>query len=76
MAAVKKGAVKKKAKGKGTDADGMKESAKEVIHEPLTRVTAVQWNPNPGYGCWAAVAMASGLVRFMDLGLEMEDSAD
>ena len=77
MAAAKKGAVnKKKGKGKAADAESAKESSKEVIHEPLTRVTTVQWNPNPGYGCWAAVAMGSGLVRVIDLGLEIQDPAD
>lgn len=49
--------------------------SKDVIHESLTRMTAVEWNPNPAYGCWAAVAMASGLVRVMDLGLEAENTA-
>jgi transcription factor C subunit 6 len=41
-----------------------------VIHEPLSRITVVEWNPNEGYGCWAACAMGSGLVRVMDLGVE------
>ncbi|KEY72325.1 hypothetical protein S7711_01007 [Stachybotrys chartarum IBT 7711] len=40
-----------------------------VVHEPRTRVTVMEWNPNEGYGCWAAVGMASGLVRVIDLGL-------
>ena len=43
-----------------------------VVHEPTTRITIVEWNPNEEYGCWAAAAMASGLVRVMDLGLERE----
>jgi transcription factor C subunit 6 len=42
-------------------------------HEPLSRVTCVEWNPNEGYGCWAAVSMASGLVKVIDLGLETTD---
>ncbi|KAK1994454.1 hypothetical protein LX36DRAFT_751722 [Colletotrichum falcatum] len=41
-----------------------------VLSEPLTRITTMAWNPNLEYSCWAAVAMASGLVRVMDLGLE------
>ncbi|GKT63263.1 transcription factor TFIIIC complex subunit [Colletotrichum tofieldiae] len=41
-----------------------------VLSEPLTRITTMVWNPNQEYSCWAAVAMASGLVRVMDLGLE------
>ncbi|KAK1962083.1 hypothetical protein LY78DRAFT_695737 [Colletotrichum sublineola] len=41
-----------------------------VLSEPLTRITTMAWNPNQEYSCWAAVAMASGLVRVMDLGLE------
>ncbi|KAL1853539.1 hypothetical protein VTK73DRAFT_9006 [Phialemonium thermophilum] len=41
-----------------------------VIHEPLTRVTAVAWNPNPEFGCWAAVALGSGLVRIMNVGVD------
>lgn len=42
---------------------------KAVVHEPLTRVTMAAWNPNVEYGWWAAVAMASGLVKVMDLGV-------
>ncbi|PNY23157.1 Uncharacterized protein TCAP_06894 [Tolypocladium capitatum] len=41
-----------------------------IVHEFLTRVTAVEWNPNEGYGCWAAAALGSGLVRVLDLGIE------
>ncbi|KPM37172.1 hypothetical protein AK830_g9388 [Neonectria ditissima] len=41
-----------------------------VVYEPLTRVTAVDWNPNEEYGYWAAAALGSGLVRVMDLGLD------
>ncbi|TEA12975.1 Transcription factor tau subunit sfc6 [Colletotrichum sidae] len=40
-----------------------------VLSEALTRVTTMAWNPNEEYSCWAAVAMASGLVRVLDLGL-------
>ncbi|OTA88170.1 hypothetical protein M434DRAFT_399127 [Hypoxylon sp. CO27-5] len=41
-----------------------------TIHEPLTRITAVSWNPNAEFSWWAAAAMGSGLVRVMDLGTE------
>ncbi|KAI1383325.1 WD40 repeat-like protein [Hypoxylon trugodes] len=48
-----------------------------IIHDPLTRITAVSWNPNAEFGWWAAVAMGSGLVRIMDLGVERsEDISD
>lgn len=48
----------------------IKEPKRGVVYEPLTRVTAVKWNPNEGYGTWAAAALGSGLVKIMDLGLE------
>ncbi|KAH6646397.1 hypothetical protein BKA67DRAFT_696258 [Truncatella angustata] len=38
--------------------------------DPLQRISAVAWNPNVEFSWWAAVAMASGLVRVMDLGEE------
>lgn len=41
-----------------------------VIHEPLTRVTAVAWNPNLQFSAWAACALGSGLIRVMDLGVQ------
>lgn len=44
-------------------------ASRVVIHEPLTRVTAIQWNPNVQFSCWAACAMASGLIKVMDLGV-------
>lgn len=43
-----------------------------AIQEPLTRITAVAWNPNLELGWWAAAAMGSGLVRVMDLGVECD----
>lgn len=43
--------------------------SKAVIHEARTRVTVAAWNPNIEYGWWAAVAMGSGLVKVMDLGI-------
>lgn len=45
-----------------------------IIYDATTRVTVVEWNPNDGFGCWAAAAMASGLVRVLDLGLEVAAS--
>ncbi|KAH8882614.1 hypothetical protein GQ53DRAFT_700860 [Thozetella sp. PMI_491] len=44
--------------------------ARNVIHEPFTRVTTVAWNPNMDFSCWAACAFGSGLVRVMDLGIQ------
>lgn len=44
-----------------------------IVYEAGTRITAVEWNPNGSFGCWAAVAMGSGLVKVMDLGLEGKD---
>jgi transcription factor C subunit 6 len=52
------------------EARGIRDPARAVLHEPLTRITVMTWNPNPDFSCWAAVAMGSGLVRVMDLGLE------
>ncbi|KAJ4300556.1 hypothetical protein N0V88_003234 [Collariella sp. IMI 366227] len=45
-------------------------ASRVVIHEPLTRVTTIEWNPNLQCSTWAACAMASGLLRVMDLGVE------
>lgn len=45
-------------------------ASRMVIHEPLTRVAAVAWNPNVEFGTWAAVALGSGLVRVLDVGVE------
>jgi transcription factor C subunit 6 len=45
-------------------------ASRVVIHEPLTRVTAIKWNPNVQFSCWAACAMASGLIKVMDLGVD------
>ncbi|KAI2629617.1 WD40 repeat-like protein [Hypoxylon sp. NC1633] len=41
-----------------------------IVHDPLTRITALSWNPNAEFSWWAAAAMGSGLVRIMDLGIE------
>ncbi|KAJ2901555.1 hypothetical protein MKZ38_001688 [Zalerion maritima] len=46
------------------------EFAEGLMNERLSRITKVQWNPNLTHGHWAAVAMGSGLVRIMDLGVE------
>ncbi|KAK1251294.1 hypothetical protein MKX07_005849 [Trichoderma sp. CBMAI-0711] len=59
--------------GEGEDDDedaGDTDPSRARLHEALTRITAIEWNPNVDYGCWAAVAMGSGLVRVIDLGLE------
>lgn len=55
------------------EAGGAVDPTRVIIHEPQTRITTVQWNPNEAYGCWAAAAMGSGLVKVMDLGLDRED---
>lgn len=54
------------------EAGDVPDPSRGIIYEPLTRITAVEWNPNEGYSCWAAAAMGSGLVRVMDLGLERD----
>ena len=74
------GGRKKGRPRKGGEEDGGEEdkgveieerlSSRVVIHEPLTRVTAIQWNPNVQFSCWAACAMASGLIKVMDLGVQ------
>lgn len=45
-------------------------ASRMVIHEPLTRVSATAWNPNIEFATWAAVALGSGLVRVMNIGVE------
>ncbi|KAJ3504047.1 hypothetical protein NM208_g16393 [Fusarium decemcellulare] len=60
--------------GDDDEANAVTDPTRAIIYEPLTRVTVAEWNPNDEYGCWAAAAMGSGLVRVMDLGLtEPED---
>ncbi|KAH6856866.1 hypothetical protein B0I37DRAFT_85796 [Chaetomium sp. MPI-CAGE-AT-0009] len=76
----KRAAKKKKAGKKKAGADDEAEdreaeldeklASRVIIHEPLTRVTTILWNPNLQFSCWAACAMASGLVKVMDLGVE------
>lgn len=79
-AAKKKKAGKKKKGGAGAGVEDVPEdreaelderlASRVVIHEPLTRVTTIQWNPNVQFSCWAACAMASGLIKVMDLGVD------
>ncbi|KAL2200298.1 hypothetical protein P885DRAFT_27819 [Corynascus similis CBS 632.67] len=79
----KKRAAKKKKAGKKKKRTGDEDETEDreaeldeklasrvVIHEPLTRLTTIQWNPNVQFSCWAACAMASGLIKVMDLGVE------
>ncbi|KAL2189412.1 hypothetical protein L209DRAFT_761837 [Thermothelomyces heterothallicus CBS 203.75] len=74
----KKKAGKKKKSREGDEAEtedreaelDEKLASRVVIHEPLTRLTTIQWNPNVQFSCWAACAMASGLIKVMDLGVE------
>ncbi|KAI5462822.1 WD40-repeat-containing domain protein [Mariannaea sp. PMI_226] len=75
----KKGKKAKKSDAEATrrdedeDGGGITDPTRAVLYEPLTRITVVEWNPNEEYGCWAAAAMGSGLVRVMDLGLDKRD---
>lgn len=46
------------------------DKTKAIVHEARTRITVAAWNPNVEYGWWAAVAMGSGLVKVMDLGID------
>ncbi|UKZ58774.1 uncharacterized protein TrAtP1_000098 [Trichoderma atroviride] len=52
------------------EAGDLTDPFRATLHEALTRITAIEWNPNLDHGTWAAVAMGSGLVRVIDLGLE------
>ncbi|SCN75717.1 uncharacterized protein FFB20_04973 [Fusarium fujikuroi] len=79
---VKKG---KKPKKKDTDTavgddeeegGAIMDPTRAIIYEPLTRITVAEWNPNEEYGCWAAVAMGSGLVRITDLGLTITEEEE
>jgi len=74
MESKKKKSKKKKKGGEEEEEDNLAElddrlAFKVVAHEPLTRITNIAWNPNLLFSCWAAVAMGSGLVRIMDLGV-------
>ncbi|PHH49737.1 hypothetical protein CFIMG_007659RA00001 [Ceratocystis fimbriata CBS 114723] len=46
--------------------------ARAVNHEKETRVAAIAWNPVPEVSGWAVVAMASGLVQVVNLGVAPE----
>lgn len=76
---VKKGKKVKKKDAEAVRADeeedgaGPSDPTRAVVYEPSTRITAVEWNPNEEFGCWAAAAMGSGLVRVIDLGLDRGD---
>lgn len=52
------------------EAGDLTDPFRATLHEALTRITTIEWNPNQDHGSWAAVAMGSGLVRVIDLGLE------
>ncbi|ORY66011.1 uncharacterized protein BCR38DRAFT_339632 [Pseudomassariella vexata] len=43
-----------------------------TVYDPWTRITAVAWNPNIQFSTWAAAAMGSGLLRIMDLGVDID----
>lgn len=67
----KKKATKVEFESDDDDGDGAGSTTKVFMNDAGTRICAVQWNPNEAYGCWAAAAMASGLVKVMDLGIEV-----
>ncbi|KAK6865915.1 hypothetical protein PG995_002443 [Apiospora arundinis] len=52
-------------------ADGPVPTGEIAVYAPLSRITSVCWNPNIDFSWWAAAAMGSGLVRIMDLGVDM-----
>lgn len=56
--------------GGGADDVSAHMASRMVVHEPLTRVAACAWNSNVEFATWAAVALGSGLVRVMDVGVE------
>ncbi|KAB5554942.1 hypothetical protein GE09DRAFT_144416 [Coniochaeta sp. 2T2.1] len=56
--------------GGGGDDFSAHMASRMVIHEPLTRVSAIAWNPNVEYATWSAVALGCGLVRVMDVGVQ------
>jgi transcription factor C subunit 6 len=64
------GGAESTAAGGGLDDVSAHMASRMVIHEPLTRVTATAWNPNVEFASWAAVALGSGLVRILDVGVE------
>ncbi|KAI7786882.1 hypothetical protein LA080_001674 [Diaporthe eres] len=56
-------------KGEGKALSKLLDETRAVVHDARTRVVVAAWNPNVEYGWWAAVAMGSGLVKIMDLGV-------
>lgn len=42
-----------------------------AVHEQLTAITKVAWNPNLRFGTWAAAATASGIVRIEDMAADL-----
>ncbi|KAM0279458.1 hypothetical protein ACHAQH_004619 [Verticillium albo-atrum] len=58
--------------GADNDEDGglYADPEKIILREPLSRATAMAWNPNMDFACWAAISLASGLVKVMDLGVD------
>ncbi|KAK7952011.1 uncharacterized protein PG986_007739 [Apiospora aurea] len=55
----------------GDQIDAAVPSGEIAVYAPLSRITSVCWNPNLDFSWWAAAAMGSGLVRIMDLGVDM-----
>lgn len=53
-------------------ADRPMPSGEIAVYAPLSRITSACWNPNVDFSWWAAAAMGSGLVRIMDLGVDMK----
>lgn len=62
--------AKKKAKKKGEEEQD-DEGKKIYMNDAGTRITSMVWNPNEGFGTWAAAGMASGLVKVMELGINV-----
>lgn len=60
--------------GSDSDGEGTAVTGEVAVHDPLSRISAVCWNPNLDFSWWAAAAMGSGLVKIMDLGSEPRPS--
>lgn len=58
-------------RGEGKALVRLLEKKRAIVHEARTRVVVTAWNPNVEYGWWAAAAMGSGLVKIMDLGIDV-----
>jgi transcription factor C subunit 6 len=65
---VKAGAGSNEERAKGRNSA----STTITIHEQLTAITKVAWNPNLRYGTWAAAATASGIVRVEDMAVDLD----